>query len=189
MIDRAGQRAPTRLSNCGCHVAGHGPLVDGTVRRKACVSTTSCRRRYRLMATRSPCASQLPHRLRSDQAVWRCFVRTDPPIPRPKFDPKDFPRGDGIHTRSGELFLSVMVHGGTLIVIAGTTGSGKTLWDNEFFRRCWTTTRVARSVCLCGGQQRDHLEWLEWGWQTDTGNIITPSPAPRSAAVPSGDHV
>lgn len=49
-----------------------------------------------------------------------------PPVPRPRFDPKDFPRGDGILTpEAANYLLSVMVHGGTL-VIAGTTGSGKT---------------------------------------------------------------
>ena len=49
-----------------------------------------------------------------------------PPIARPTFEAQDFPRGNGILTpEAANYLLAVMVHGGTL-VIAGTTGSGKT---------------------------------------------------------------
>ena len=50
-----------------------------------------------------------------------------PPITRPAFSPRDYPRsGNGVLTpEAANYLLSVMVRGGAL-VIAGTTGSGKT---------------------------------------------------------------
>lgn len=50
-----------------------------------------------------------------------------PPIPRPEFKPKDYPdvQGGVMTPAAANYLLSVMVHGGTL-VLAGSTGSGKT---------------------------------------------------------------
>ena len=50
-----------------------------------------------------------------------------PPIPRPAFEPKQFPEtGKGVlSSAAANYLLSLMVNGGTLVV-AGSTGSGKT---------------------------------------------------------------
>jgi type IV secretory pathway ATPase VirB11/archaellum biosynthesis ATPase len=68
-------------------------------------------------------------------------------VPRPKFDPKDFPRGNGILTpEAANYLLSVMVHGGTL-VIAGTTGSGKTFVGQRILQEMLDYYRAAPFVC------------------------------------------
>jgi type IV secretory pathway ATPase VirB11/archaellum biosynthesis ATPase len=49
-----------------------------------------------------------------------------PAVTRPKFTPRNFPRGDGVLSpEAANYLLSVMVNGGT-VIISGTTGSGKT---------------------------------------------------------------
>src|SRR5512141_2268285 len=128
MIDRAGQRAPTPdypVADAMLQVMV--PLIDGTVRRKG------VRINY-IMPPASPSGDTITlrvstYRTASDltqgSLALLCQNRL-PPVPRPKFDPKEFPRGNGILTpEAANYLLSVMVHGGTL-VIAGTTGSGKT---------------------------------------------------------------
>ncbi|MEP0805722.1 MAG: Flp pilus assembly complex ATPase component TadA [Chloroflexota bacterium] len=128
MIDRATQRAPTPdypIADAMLQVMV--PLVDGTVRRKG------VRINY-IMPPASPYGDTITlrisnYRTASDltqgSLALLCQNRL-PPVLRPKFDPKDFPHGNGILTpEAANYLLSVMVHGGTL-VIAGTTGSGKT---------------------------------------------------------------
>jgi Flp pilus assembly CpaF family ATPase len=128
MIDRAGQRAPTPdypVADAMLQVMV--PLLDGMVRRKG------VRINY-IMPQASPYGDTITlrisnYRTASDltqgSLAMLCQKRL-PPVPWPRFDPKDFPRGDGILTpEAANYLLSVMVHGGTL-VIAGTTGSGKT---------------------------------------------------------------
>ncbi|MEI2737117.1 MAG: hypothetical protein V9G24_21670 [Rhodoblastus sp.] len=169
MIDRAGQRAPTPdypIADAMLQVMV--PLVDGTVRRKG------VRINY-VMPPASPYGDTITlrvsnYRTASDltqgSLALLCQNRL-PPVPRPKFDPKDFPRGNGILTpEAANYLLSVMVHGGTL-VIAGTTGSGKTFVGQRILAGdagllpAWCDPFV-----YCGGQQRDYLERLEWRWQS-----------------------
>ena len=97
MIDRAGQRAPTPdypIADAMLQVMV--PLIDGTVRRKG------VRINY-VMPPASPYGDTITlrvsnYRTASDltqgSLALLCQNRL-PPVPRPKFDPKDFPRGNG----------------------------------------------------------------------------------------------
>jgi type IV secretory pathway ATPase VirB11/archaellum biosynthesis ATPase len=109
------------------------PLVDGSVRRKG------VRINY-VMPPASPYGDTITlrvsnYRTASDITMGSLALLCQnrlPSVPRPRFDPKDFPRGDGILTpEAANYLLSVMVHGGTL-VITGTTGSGKTFVGQSF---------------------------------------------------------
>ena len=149
MMDRAGQRAPTPdypIADAMLQVMV--PIQDGSVRRKG------VRINY-VMAPASPYGDTITLRvsnyrtasdLEKGSLALLCQNRL-PPIPRPKFQAQDFPRGKGILTpEAANYILGVMVHGGTL-VIAGTTGSGKTFVGQRILRKCWTITPVEPSVC------------------------------------------
>ena len=95
-----------------------------------------------------------------------------PPVPRPRFDPKNFPRGNGILTpEAANYLLSVMVHGGTL-VIAGTTGSGKTFVGQRILQEMLIITRAVRSVYLLWKIVMKLLNGWNGDGKSDTGNII-----------------
>jgi type IV secretory pathway ATPase VirB11/archaellum biosynthesis ATPase len=94
-------------------------------------------------------------------------------VDSPEFTPLDFPRGQGLLTpEAANYLLSVMVHGGTL-VIAGTTGSGKT----------YVAQRVLQEMLdhFPPGAVRlfvveDSNEIVLGGWdgdpRMDTGNVV-----------------
>ena len=92
---------------------------------------------------------------------------------RPRFDPKDFPRGEGILTpEAANYLLGVMVHGGTL-VIAGTTGSGKTFVGQRILQEMLDYyPRGAIRLFIV----EDSNEIILNGWngdgKFDTGNIV-----------------
>jgi Flp pilus assembly CpaF family ATPase len=150
------------------------PLLDGSVRRKG------VRINY-VMPPASPYGDTITlrisnYRTASDlthgSLALLCQNRL-PPIPRPKFDPKDFPRGNGILTpEAANYLLGVMVHGGTL-VIAGTTGSGKTFVGQRILQEMLDYyPRGAIRLFIV----EDSNEIILNGWngdgKTDTGNII-----------------
>ena len=175
MIDRAGQRAPTPdypIADAMLQVMV--PLMDGTVRRKG------VRINY-IMSPASPYGDTITlrvsnYRTTSDlehgSLAMLCQKRL-PPIPRPRFVSKDFPRGDGILTpEAANYLLSVMVHGGTL-VIAGTTGSGKTFVGQRILQEMLDYyPRGAIRLFIV----EDSNEIILNGWngdgKSDTGNII-----------------
>src|SRR5574339_1313556 len=100
MIDRAGQRAPTPdypIADAMLQVMV--PLMDGTVRRKG------VRVNY-MMPPASPYGDTITLRisnyrttadLTKGSLAMLCQKRL-PPVPRPRFDARDFPLGDGILT-------------------------------------------------------------------------------------------
>ena len=175
MIDRAGQRAPTPdypIADAMLQVMV--PLGDGTVRRKG------VRINY-IMPPASPYGDTITlrvsnYRTESDltqgSLALLCQNRL-PPIPRPRFDPKEFPRGNGILTpEAANYLLSVMVHGGTL-VIAGTTGSGKTFVGQRILQEMLDYyPRGAIRLFIV----EDSNEIILNGWngdgKSDTGNIV-----------------
>jgi Flp pilus assembly CpaF family ATPase len=128
LMDRAGQRTPSPdypIADAMLQVVV--PVADGSVQRKG------VRVNY-LMPPATPYGDTITLRVSSYRTVedlrqgslsTLCQKRL-PPVSRPIFTPLDFPRGDGMLTpEAANYLLGVMVHGGTL-VIAGTTGSGKT---------------------------------------------------------------
>ncbi|MFZ5903206.1 MAG: ATPase, T2SS/T4P/T4SS family [Chloroflexota bacterium] len=175
MIDRAGQRAPTPdypVADAMLQVMV--PLVDGTVRRKG------VRINY-VMPPASPYGDTITLRvsnyrtamdLQSGSLASLCQTRL-PPVPRPRFDPKNFPRGEGILTpEAANYLLAVMVHGGTL-VIAGTTGSGKTFVGQRILQEMLDYyPRGAIRLFIV----EDSNEIILNGWngdgKSDTGNIV-----------------
>lgn len=175
MIDRAGQRAPTPdypVADAMLQVMV--PLMDGSVRRKG------VRINY-IMPPASPYGDTITLRvsnyrtatdLQNGSLALLCQTRL-PPVPRPRFDPKNFPRGEGILTpEAANYLLGVMVHGGTL-VIAGTTGSGKTFVGQRILQEMLDYyPRGAIRLFIV----EDSNEIILNGWngdgKSDTGNIV-----------------
>ena len=175
MIDRAGQRAPTPdypIADAMLQVMV--PLLDGTVRRKG------VRINY-IMPPASPYGDTITlrisnYRTASDltqgSLAMLCQKRL-PPVPRPRFDAKDFPRGDGILTpEAANYLLSVMVHGGTL-VIAGTTGSGKTFVGQRILQEMLDYyPRGAIRLFIVEDSNEIVLNGWNGDGKSDTGNIV-----------------
>ncbi|MBI5933812.1 MAG: type II/IV secretion system ATPase subunit [Chloroflexi bacterium] len=175
MIDRAGQRAPTPdypVADAMLQVMV--PLVDGNVQRKG------VRINY-VMPPASPYGDTITLRISNYRSAsdltqgslsLLCQTRL-PPVPRPRFDPKNFPRGEGILTpEAANYLLGVMVHGGTL-VIAGTTGSGKTFVGQRILQEMLDYyPRGAIRLFIV----EDSNEIILNGWngdgKFDTGNIV-----------------
>ena len=175
MIDRAGQRAPTPdypIADAMLQVMV--PSLDGTVRRKG------VRINY-LMPPASPYGDTITLRisnyrtaadLSQGSLALLCEHRL-PPVPRPRFDPKEFPRGNGILTpEAANYLLSVMVHGGTLI-IAGTTGSGKTFVGQRILQEMLDYyPRGAIRLFIVEDSNEIVLNGWNGDGKTDTGNIV-----------------
>lgn len=175
MIDRAGQRAPTPdypIADAMLQVMV--PLGDGEVRRKG------VRINY-IMTPASPYGDTITLRisnyrtttdLQEGSLALLCRKRL-PPIPRPAFHAQNFPRGNGLLTpEAANYLLAVMVHGGTL-VIAGTTGSGKTFIGQRILQEMLDYyPRGAIRLFIV----EDSNEIILNGWngdgKTDTGNIV-----------------
>src|SRR5512139_830778 len=175
MIDRAGQRAPTPdypIADAMLQVMV--PLADGSVRRKG------VRINY-IMPPASPYGDTITlrisnYRTASDLTLGSLAMLCEkrlPPVPRPRFDPKDFPRGDGILTpEAANYLLSVMVHGGTL-VIAGTTGSGKTYVGQRILQEMLDYyPRGAIRLFIVEDSNEIVLNGWNGDGKSDTGNII-----------------
>ncbi|HUF37837.1 MAG TPA: ATPase, T2SS/T4P/T4SS family [Anaerolineales bacterium] len=125
LMDRAGQRTPTPdFPVADAMLQVMVPLPDGSVERKG------LRISY-IMPPASPYGDLITLRVGNYQSrsggglAELCRSRL-PAVRRPTFTPRDFPDGDGLLTpAAANYLLAVMVRGGTL-VIAGSTGSGKT---------------------------------------------------------------
>ncbi|RMD58280.1 hypothetical protein D6833_13055, partial [Candidatus Parcubacteria bacterium] len=108
-----------------------------------------------------------------------------PPVPRPKFTPKNFPRGKGVLTpEAANYLLSVMVKGGTMI-IAGSTGSGKTFMAQRVIQEMldFYPPGAIRLFII-----EDSNEIVLNGWDgnatSDTRNIVYTVTRPESAGGP-----
>ena len=175
MMDRAGQRAPTPdypIADAMLQVMV--PIQDGTVRRKG------VRINY-IMAPASPYGDTITLRisnyrttadLEKGSLALLCRNRL-PPIPRPRFTAQDFPRGNGILTpEAANYILGVMVHGGTL-VIAGTTGSGKTFVGQRILQEMLDYyPRGAIRLFIVEDSNEIVLNGWNGDGKSDTGNII-----------------
>lgn len=175
LMDRAGQRTPSPdypIADAMLQVMV--PTVAGGVRRKG------LRINY-IMPPASPYGDTITLRisnyrtkddLEQGSLATLCQGRL-PPVKRPVFAPLGFPQGEGMLTpEAANYLLAVMVHGGTL-VIAGTTGSGKT----------YVAQRVLQEMLghFSHGAIRlfiveDSNEIVLDGWdgdpKTDTGNVV-----------------
>jgi type IV secretory pathway ATPase VirB11/archaellum biosynthesis ATPase len=175
LIDRAGQRSPTPdypIADAMLQVMV--PSADGTVRRKG------VRVNY-IMPPASPYGDIITLRISN----YRSFAEVEhgslsfltqnrlPPIPRPRFVPRDFPRGSGVLTpEAANYLLSIMVRGGTLVV-AGATGSGKTYLAGRILQEMldFFPKGAIRLFII-----EDSNEIVLNGWDgdpdSDTGNVL-----------------
>jgi len=174
MIDRAGQRPPSPdypIADAMLQVMV--PTADGMQRKGVRINY--------IMAPASPYGDLITLRVsnyRSRDDLERgslaalCQSRL-PPIARPAFSPREFPRGNGVLTpEAANYLLSVMVRGGAL-VIAGTTGSGKTYIAQRILQEMLDFfPRGAIRLFII----EDSNEIVLHGWdgdpQHDTGNIV-----------------
>jgi type IV secretory pathway ATPase VirB11/archaellum biosynthesis ATPase len=175
MIDRAGQRAPMPdypIADAMLQVMV--PLADGTARRKGVRINV-------IMPPASMYGDTITLRISNYRTAsdltqgslgMLCQKRL-PPVPRPRFDARDFPRGDGLLTpETANYLLSVMVHGGTL-VIAGTTGSGKTFVGQRILQEMLDYyPRGAIRLFIVEDSNGIVLNGWNGDGKSDTGNII-----------------
>ena len=179
LIDQAGQRGPTPdhpIADAMLQVVV--PTADGEVERKG------VRVSY-LMPPASPYGDVITLRVSrysdGQKGLGGFFESPLPPVARPKFSPREFPRSKG----AANYLLSVMVHGGVL-VIAGATGTGKT-----YLARCILQEMLS---CFLPGAIRlflieDSNEIVLSGWDgdpgTDTGNVVYTVTRPEVRGGPS----
>jgi pilus assembly protein CpaF len=109
------------------------------------------------------------------------FEHPLPPVARRQFSPRSYPRSQA----AANYLLSVMVHGGVL-VIAGATGTGKT-----YLARCVLQEMLS---CFPPGAIRlflieDSNEIVLSGWdgdpETDTGNVVYTVTRPEARGGPA----
>jgi len=174
LIDRAGQRAPTPdfpISDAMLQVMV--PTREGVLRKGVRINY--------IMPPASPYGDTITlrvstYRTKTDlnrgSLAFLCENRL-PPVKRTPFQPIDLPRGNGVFTpEAANYLLSVMVHGGTLIV-SGTTGSGKTFISQRILQEMLTFTGIGKIRLFI---VEDSNEIVLNGWNgdpaSDTGNII-----------------
>ena len=192
MIDRAGQRTPTPdypIADAMLQVMV--PTPDGQLQRKG------VRINY-IMPPASPYGDTISLRIsnyRSGDDLERGSLATLcqsrlPPITRPAFSPRDYPRGNGVLTpEAANYLLSVMVRGGAL-VIAGATGSGKTYVAQRILQEMLDFfPRGAIRLFII----EDSNEIVLHGWdgdsQHDTGNIVYTVTRPEIRGGPPPVHM
>lgn len=174
LMDRAGQRAPTP----------EAPIADAMLQVMVPTSDGVQRKGVRvnyLMPPASPYGDTITLRisnyrtqndLQTGSLASLCRKRL-PPISRPVFSPVNFPNGDGLLTpQAANYLLSVMVHGGTL-VIAGTTGSGKTFVAQRILQEMLAHfSRGAIRLFIVEDSNEIVLNGWDGDPQADTGNVI-----------------
>jgi len=182
LIDQAGQRGPTPdhpIADAMLQVVV--PTSDGGVERKG------VRVSY-LMPPASPYGDVITLRvsrysdsLNAAKGLSGFFESPLPPVIRLRFSPRPYPRSEG----AANYLLSLMVHGGVL-VIAGATGTGKT-----YLARCILQEMLS---CFLPGAIRlflieDSNEIVLSGWDgdpgTDTGNVVYTVTRPEVRGGPS----
>jgi type IV secretory pathway ATPase VirB11/archaellum biosynthesis ATPase len=174
LMDRAGQRTPSPdypIADAMLQVSV--PTADGIQRKGVRVNY--------MMPPATPYGDTITlrisnYRTRDDlehgSLAALCQGRL-PPVVRPIFTPLDFPRGDGLLTpEAANYLLAVMVHGGTLI-IAGTTGSGKTYIAQRVLQEMLDHfSRGAVRLFIVEDSNEIVLEGWDGDPQTDTGNVV-----------------
>jgi Flp pilus assembly CpaF family ATPase len=96
-----------------------------------------------------------------------------PPIPQPVFSPVAYPEGKGVLSpKAANYLLSLMIHGGNL-VIAGTTGSGKTFLAQLLLQEMLDYfPKGAIRLFVIEDSQEIVLNGWDGDPETDTGNIV-----------------
>jgi len=166
LVDQAGQRGPTPdhpIADAMLQVVV--PTDHGGVERKGV-------RVSHIMPPACPYGDAITLRVSrytdGQNGLGGFFEKPLPPVIRPGFTRRDYPRSQV----AANYLLSVMVHGGVL-VIAGATGTGKT-----YLARCVLQEMLS---CFPPGAIRlflieDSNEIVLSGWdgdpQTDTGNVV-----------------
>jgi Flp pilus assembly CpaF family ATPase len=175
LMDRAGQRTPSP----------DYPIADAMLQvmvptRKGVVQRKGVRINY-IMPPASPYGDTITLRisnyrtkdeLQQGSLATLCQRRL-PPVERPVFAPLDFPRGGGMLTpEAANYLLAVMVHGGTL-VIAGTTGSGKTYVAQRVLQEMLDHFTLG-AIRLFIVEDSNEIVLDGWGGdpKTDTGNLV-----------------
>lgn len=186
LIDRAGQRAPSP----------DYPIADAMLQVMVPSSAGTARKGVRInyiMPPASPYGDTITLRISNyrtamdveEGSLAQLCERRLPPIIFPPFELAAFPRGEGLLSpEAANYLLSVMVHGGTL-VISGTTGSGKTYVSQRILQEMLARfTRGAIRLFLV----EDSNEVVLNGWngdaKADTGNIVYTVTRPEIAGGP-----
>jgi pilus assembly protein CpaF len=179
LVDQAGQRGPTPdhpIADAMLQVLV--PTQDGGVERKGV-------RVSHIMPPASPYGDAITLRVSrysdGQNGLGGFFENPLPPIVRLQFSPRPYPRSQA----AANYLLSVMVHGGVL-VIAGATGTGKT-----YLARCVLQEMLS---CFPPGAIRlilieDSNEIVLSGWdgdpETDTGNVVYTVTRPEARGGPA----
>ena len=189
LIDRAGQKPPSPdfpIADAMLQVTVPTPDGKGT-RRKG------LRINY-IMPPASPYGDSITIRvssyrtgeeLRSQGSLAFLTTHRLPPVKRPPFEPRDFPRGDGVITpEAANYLLSVLVHGGT-VVIAGATGSGKTFFSTRLLQEMLDFfPRGAIRLFVVEDSNEIVLNGWDGDPNNDTGNILYTVTRPSIAGGP-----
>src|SRR3990172_34769 len=188
LIDRAGQRGPTPdypIADAMLQVMVPG--TNGEVTRKGVrvnfIMPPACP--YGEIITLRVASYRKPGVISRGESFSRLCKTRLPPIERPAFQPIQLPEGDGVLSpQAANYLLSIMVHGGTLI-IAGATGSGKTYIAQRILQEMLTYfhTGAIRLFIV-----EDSNEIVLNGWdgsiQTDTQNIVYTVTRPKVKGGP-----
>src|SRR5574339_1169125 len=176
LIDRAGQRAPTPeypIADAMLQVMVPGP--DGEVIRKGVrinfVMPPACP--YGEIITLRIASYRRPGAIRQGESLSMLCERRLPPVKRPDFSAIDLPAGNGVLSpQAANYLLSVMVHGGTLI-ISGATGSGKTFIAQKILQEMLTYFPPG-AIRLFVVEDSNEIVLNGWdgSMQTDTQNIV-----------------
>ena len=179
LIDRAGQRGPTPdlpIADAMLQVTVPRPDGQGVERKGLRVNY--------IMPPASPYGDIITirvsrYRTARDMAghpLGRLTASRLPPVPRPSFQPIDFPAGDGaLSPEAANYLVAVLVFGGTLVV-AGSTGSGKTFLSTALLQEMLNFYNAQAPGALRLFVVEDSHEIVLNGWDgdpaSDTGNIV-----------------
>ena len=176
LIDRAGQRAPTPdypIADAMLQVMVPGP--EGSVIRKGVrvnfIMQPACP--YGEIITLRVASYRKPGMITQGESLSLLCERRLPPVTRPNFHAINLPVGNGVLTpQAANYLLSIMVHGGTLI-ISGATGSGKTFIAQRVLQEMLTYFEPGAIRLFV---VEDSNEIVLNGWDgniaTNTGNIV-----------------
>jgi type IV secretory pathway ATPase VirB11/archaellum biosynthesis ATPase len=187
LIERANQRPPTPdYPIADAMIQQVIPTRDGQIKRKG------IRINY-IMPPASPYGDTITLRISSYRTkedlnkgslATLCEGRL-PPVPRPSFEPRNFPRGNGVLTpEAANYLLSVMVHGGT-VVIAGATGSGKTYLAQRLLQDMLNHFEPG-AIRLFIIEDSNEIVLNAWtgSYDDDTGNIVYTVTRPETPGGP-----
>lgn len=176
LIDRAGQRGPTPdypISDAMLQVMVPGS--DGTVVRKGVrvnfIMPPACP--YGEIITLRVASYRKPGAIAQGESLSLLCESRLPPVTRPTFAPIALPSGAGVLSpEAANYLLSIMVHGGTLI-ISGATGSGKTFIAQRILQEMLTYFPPgAIRLFIVEDSNEIVLNGWDGNTKTDTANVI-----------------